>query len=91
MCICRASVDFLCFRVGLGRIEPRARKVEAILKFPKPSSKKMLAKWNGLASYFQKFLPNYAKISSSLTDMQRKNSKFRWSEEAEKVFNEINV
>ena len=49
----RGSVDFLGFRVGLGRIKPRARKVEAILNFPKPSSKKMLAKWNGLASYFQ--------------------------------------
>ena len=69
----------------------RARKVEAILNFLKPSSKKMLAKWNGLASYFQKFLPNYAKISSSLTDMQRKNSKFRWSEEAEKRLMKLNV
>ena len=85
----RATVDFLGFRVGLGRIEPRARKVEAILKFPKPSSKKMLAKWYGLASYFQKFLPNFAKISSCLTDMLRKNFKFRWSEDSEKAFNEI--
>ena len=40
----RASVDFLDFRVGLTRIEPKARKIEAILNFPKPSSKKMLAK-----------------------------------------------
>ena len=31
----RASVDFLGLRVGLGRIEPRARKIEAILNFPK--------------------------------------------------------
>ena len=34
-------------------------------------------------------LPNYAQISSSLTDMLRKISMFRWSEEAEKAFNEI--
>ena len=34
-------------------------------------------------------LANFAKISSSLTDMLRKNSKFRWSEDAEKAFNEI--
>ena len=67
----QASVDFLGFRVGLGRIEPRARKIEAILNFPKPSSKKMLAQWNGLAFYFQKLVPNYAKISSSLTDILR--------------------
>ena len=85
----RASVDFLGFRVGLGRIELRARKVEAILNFPQPSFNKMLVKWNGLASYFHKFLPNYAKISSSLTDMLRKKSNFRRSEEAEKAFDEI--
>ena len=36
----RASVDFLGYRVGLGRIESIAQKVEAILNFPKHFSKK---------------------------------------------------
>ena len=36
----RATLDFLGFQVGLGRIEHRQRKVEAILNFPSPKSKK---------------------------------------------------
>ena len=32
-----AVIDFLCFRVGLGRIEPRQRKVEAIVNFSRPT------------------------------------------------------
>ena len=73
----RATEDFLGFRVSLGRIEPRARKVEAILNFPK-TSKDTLATWNDFVFYFHKYLPNYAEISSNLTEMLRKISNFLW-------------
>ena len=35
----KAIIDYLRFRVGLGIIEPRQRKVEAIVNFPRPTSK----------------------------------------------------
>ena len=38
-----AVIDFLGFRVWLGRIEPRQRKVEAIVNFPRPTSKKQIS------------------------------------------------
>ena len=79
----RATVDFLGFQVGMDRIEPRQRKVEAILNFPRPNSKKTLSSWVSLASYFQRFLPNFAHIVSVLTDLLRKNVHFHWSENAE--------
>ena len=64
----RATVDFLWFQVGMARIEPRQRKVEAILSFPRPNSKKTLSSWVSLASYFQRFIQNFAHIASVLTD-----------------------
>ena len=45
-----AVIYFLGFRVGLGRIEPRQRKVEAIINFPRPTSKKQICQFCGLAS-----------------------------------------
>ena len=44
----KAVIDFLGFRVGLGRIEPRQRKVEAKINFPRPTSKKQISPWCGL-------------------------------------------
>ena len=51
----KAVINFLGFRVMLGRIEPRQRKVEAIVNFQRPASKKQISQWCGLASYYQKF------------------------------------
>ena len=73
----------------MGRIEPRQRKVEAILNFPRPNSKKTLSGWVSLASYFQRFLPNFAYIVSVITDLLRKNIHFDWSVKAETAFVEI--
>ena len=86
----RATEDFLGFRVGLGRIEPRARMVEAILNFPKPS-KNTLAKWNGLDFYYHKYLPNYAEISSNLTEMLRKSLTFYGKKRRRRHLMKINV
>ena len=36
----KTVVEFLVFRLGLGRVELRQRKVEAIVNFPRPTSKK---------------------------------------------------
>ena len=73
----------------MGRIEPRERKVEAILNFPRPNSKKTLYSWVSLASYFQRFLPNFAHIVSVLTDLLRKTVHFHWLEKAETAFVKI--
>ena len=74
MAIGRATVDFLGFQVDMGQIEPRQRKVEARLNFPRPNPKKTLSSWVSLPSYFQRFLPN---------------THFHWSEKAEAAFVEI--
>ena len=73
----------------MGQTEPRQRKVEARLNFPRPNSKKTLSSWVSLASYFQRFLPNFAHIVSVLTDLLRKNVHYHWSEKAEMAFVEI--
>ena len=72
----KAKLDFSGFQVELGRIEPRQRKVEDILNFPSPKSKKILSSWISLASYFQRFIPNFAHIVAVVTDMLRKNVQF---------------
>ena len=51
----KAVIDFLGFRVGLCRIEPRQRKVEGIVNFPRPTSKKQISQWCGHVSHYQSF------------------------------------
>ena len=58
----KATIYSLDFEVELGKIDPRQRKVEAIINFPKPTSKKQIQQWCGLASYFQRYIPHFQDI-----------------------------
>jgi hypothetical protein len=81
-----AEVDFLGHHIGLGRVQPREKKVEAVLKFQSPVNQKQLRSYLGLVGYFRKFLPNYAHTTQVLTDLLKKNTKFVWTTEAEQAF-----
>ena len=71
----KAVKDFLGFRIGLGSIEPRQRKVEAIVNFPRSTSKKQISQWCGLASYYQKFLPHLRLLLPYLQTCLRKTNR----------------
>jgi len=56
-CFAVAEVDYLGHHVGLGRVQPRAKKVQAVLDFPAPNNRRHLQQFLGLAGYYRKFVP----------------------------------
>ena len=50
-----AEVEFLGHKFGLGKVEPRHQKVQALLDFPRPTTVKQLRSFLGLAGYFRWF------------------------------------
>ena len=84
-----AEVDYLGHHIGLGKIQPRENKVVALLNYPRPTNKKQLQSFLGLAGFYRKYIPHYSHITSVLTDLLKSGMKFRWSEEAEKTFLDI--
>ena len=75
--------------IGLGKVQPRENKVNALVNYPRPSNKKQLQSFLGLAGFYRKYLPHYSHITAVLTDMLKSGNKFHWSEEAERVFLDI--
>ena len=67
-----ADLDYLGHHVGLGQVQPWAKKVKALLAYPAPSNRKQLQSFLGLAGYYRKFVPNYAQISAVLSDLLKK-------------------
>jgi len=84
-----AELDYLGHHVGLGKVQPRQQKVEALLKFPRPTNRKQLQSFLGLASYYRKYIPHFANLSAVLSDMLRKGTKFVWTESTEQSFLDI--
>jgi len=84
-----AELDFLGHYVGLGTVQPRQQEVEALLKFPRPTNRKQLQSFLGLASYYRKYILHFANLSAVLSDMLRKGTKFVWTESTEQSFLDI--
>jgi hypothetical protein len=81
-----AEIDFLGHHIGLNAVQPRAHKVEVLLKFPRPVNKKQVQSFLGVAGYYRRYLPHYSEIARPLNELLKKGRKFQWSEEAEDAF-----
>ena len=81
-----AELDFLGYHIGCNRVQPREKKIAALLQYKRPVDRKSLQQFLGLAGYYRRFLPNFSHMSAVLSSLLRKNVEFKWSDEAEKAF-----
>jgi len=86
-----AKVLYLGKEVGSGTISPQGEKISCIQRFPLPNTKKELRGYLGLTGYYHRWIPMYASVAATLTDMLRKKSpdKLIWSGEGRKAFAEL--
>ena len=66
---CRTTLTYLGHIVGNGTIRHKAANVEAILKYPVPTSKKSLRRFLGMTSYYRKFCRNFSSVALPLTNL----------------------
>nr|GFC85187.1 putative reverse transcriptase domain-containing protein [Tanacetum cinerariifolium] len=63
-------------------------KVEAITKWPRPTSMTEVRSFLGLAGYYRRFVEGFSRLALPLTKLMRKGEKFV-NEEREKSFEEL--
>ena len=85
------SVDFLGHRLEQGIVGLHQGNVEKIKDAPRPSPKKQVRSFMGLAGYYRDFIPNFAAIAARLSDLTRKGqlNKFEWGDAEEKTYQTI--
>ena len=64
---------YLGHLVGNGAIRLEQSKIEAVMSFPVPQTKKEVQAFLGVTGYYHKFIPNFATTAAPLTDLIRKN------------------
>lgn len=85
----RKRIQYLGYVISAAGIEPGTRKLDAIKYFPRPTDAHGIRRYMGLASFFRRFIQNFAALAEPLTRLTRKNHPFEWKEEQDRAFNEI--
>jgi len=81
------KVDFLGHRITQEGLKMDDHKVKAIMDWEPPKSIPALRSFLGLTSYYRKFIKNFAKIATPLTNLLKKSViTYEWEEACDKAF-----
>uniref|UniRef100_A0A3B1IMD5 Gypsy retrotransposon integrase-like protein 1 n=1 Tax=Astyanax mexicanus TaxID=7994 RepID=A0A3B1IMD5_ASTMX len=85
----KATVVYLGKEVGGGCVRPLGAKVEAIVNFPAPKTKRELRRFLGMVGYYRGFCRNFSTVVFPLTNLLRASVPFVWSVECQQAFDSV--
>ena len=85
----RNQVQFLGHIVSKDGLQADPEKVAAVKNFPTPKTHTDAKSFLGLASYYRRYVPNFAAIAEPLHKAAEKSSPFKWTAEAQDAFDSL--
>ncbi|KAL4020667.1 hypothetical protein IC575_019448 [Cucumis melo] len=83
------KVTFLGHVVSIEGVSVDPAKIEAVTNWPRPSTVSEIRSFLGLAGYYRRFVEDFSRIASPLTQLTRKGTPFVWSPTCESSFQEL--
>jgi len=83
------EVVFLGHVISEKGISVDLKKIEAVLKWERPTNVIEIRSFLDLAGYYRRFIEGFSTIASPMTRLTRKEVKFEWSKDCEASFQEL--
>lgn len=87
----KATVTYLGKVVGQGPVRPVRAKVEAIDKYPTPTTKKELMRFLGMVGFYRCFCRNFSAVAVPLTNLLRGGVDFCWTPLCQQAFERVKM
>lgn len=90
----RSSLKYLGYVVDENGLRTDEGKIEAIANYPQPVTMTQLRRFIGMASWYRRFVLNFASIAAPLTDLLKgklRKGKLVWNTEALNAFEQLKV
>lgn len=87
--LCRPEIRYLGILVNRDGTRPDPERVRPILEYPAPKNLKQLRRFLGMASWYRKFLGDFASIAEPLTALTRQNVKYEWTDDQTEAFERV--
>ncbi|CAH2223131.1 jg19574 [Pararge aegeria aegeria] len=79
------EIDYLGYLISAEGIRPNDKKVSALQNSPVPATVKQVRQFMGLASYFRRFIPEFASRTASITKLLKIDEKWDWGTQQEEA------
>ena len=84
------KLEFVGHIVGSNGLEVDPNKIKSVNEWPIHKNIRDLRSFLGFATYYRKFIKNFALIAAPLTNLLKKeNNKFIWKDSVNDAFNEL--
>ena len=87
----KTEISFLGHIINEHGISMEKSKVKAVTDWPTPQNITDVRAFLGLAGYYRKFVKNFSMISSPLSELLKKESKFEWGQKEQASFETLKL
>ena len=75
----KEEIRYLGFVLSTKGVIVDQERVKAVKEYPIPKTEREIRSFLGMANYYRKFIPNYAKLAAPISSLLKKDVKFEWS------------
>lgn len=88
---CMKQLKYVGYLIDEEGCRPDPEKTVAVMDYPVPTTIKELRRFYGMASWYRRFIRNFAEISAPLTELTRTKVKaaFQWNDLAQAAFEQL--
>lgn len=86
---CQDRLNYLGHIVDRKDVRMDPDKVSAISQWPALTTLRQVRQFLGMASWYQRFVPDFSNIATALNRLTRKNQRFEWSKKEKAVFRHV--